>query len=205
MRKIHSEIENPFDNFLYIFVEFLAPYAYKLGFSPDMITTLSVIFSLASIYYLYIHSFGISIFLYIISYFFDCLDGYVARKYNMVSKFGDLYDHISDLVSFIGYNITLYLINPKLFTMFLPIILFFLVGSQIHLAYQELYYNKPSESAALNLLTTLFIIDKKMGKSKIHDIMKYTRYFGVGTLHMSIVCITLIYSNFYSIKYLQPV
>ena len=113
MRKIPSEIENPFDNYIYIFVEFLAPYAYKLGFSPNMITTLSVIFSVASIYYLYIHSFITSIFLYIISYLFDCLDGYVARKYNMVTKFGDLYDHISDVLTFSLYNITLYLINPK--------------------------------------------------------------------------------------------
>ena len=135
--------------------------------------------------------------LYILSYFCDCLDGYVARKYNMVSKFGDMYDHISDVVSFVLYNIVLYLINSRLFFMFLPIILFFLVGAQIHIAYQELYYNKPVESSTLNFLTNAFIYDKHLNKPRKSDIMKYTRYFGIGTLHFVIVCITLVYSNFY--------
>lgn len=198
MRKIGKDIENPFDNFIYLFVEFLAPYAHKLGLSPNMITTLSVIFSCASIYSLYKHRFIVAIILYIISYFCDCLDGYVARKYNMISKFGDLYDHISDTVSFLGYLLILFLINSRLFLMFLPIILFFLVGSQIHLAFQELYYGKPSESVTLNLLTSLIVNGKNMSKQEIHNIMKYTRYFGLGTLHVAIICITLVYSHFYS-------
>ena len=198
MHKIGSEIENPFDNVMYIFVEFLAPYAHKLGLSPNMITTFKVIFSIASIYYLYKHLFIVAIFLYIISYFCDCLDGYVARKYDMVSKFGDLYDHISDVIVFVMYNITLFLINSRLFLMFLPTIIFFLVSSQIHLAFQELYYDKPSESITLNLLTVLFSNSKNMSKREIHNIMKYTRYFGVGTSRLSIICVTLAYYNFYS-------
>ena len=35
---------------------------------------------------------------YFISYFFDVLDGIYAREYNMVSEFGDYYDHIKDIV-----------------------------------------------------------------------------------------------------------
>ena len=197
MRKIDESIENPIDNFIYIFVEIIAPYAHTAGLSPNMITTLSVVFSIISVYYLYNRFFVLASVLYILSYFCDCLDGYVARKYNMISKFGDMYDHISDVVSFVLYNIVLYMINSRLFFMFLPIILFFLVGAQIHLAYQELHYNKPGESSTLNFLTKTFIYDKKLNKSRITDIMKYTRYFGLGTLNLVMVCITLVYSNFY--------
>jgi hypothetical protein len=81
--------------------------------------------------------------------------------------------------------------------MFLPIILVFLVGAQIHIAYQELYYNKPDESSTLNVLTKMFIYDKHLSKPQINDIMKYTRYYGAGTLHLVIVGITMVYSNFY--------
>jgi len=46
------------------------------------------------------NQFALSAFSYLISYMFDCWDGYYARKYNMESKFGDYYDHVSDM--FIG-------------------------------------------------------------------------------------------------------
>jgi phosphatidylglycerophosphate synthase len=111
MRKINSNLENPFDNAIYIIVEYLAPYAHKFGFTPNMITTSSNLFTIIAIYYLLNYYFVVAAILYLISYMFDCLDGYVARKYNMVSIFGDYYDHISDAVKLIAYLGTLYLIN----------------------------------------------------------------------------------------------
>ena len=197
MRKISEDLENPIDNFIYIFVELLAPYAYQVGLTPNMITTLSVLASIISIYYLYMHYFIISIVFYILSYFFDCLDGYVARKYKMISKFGDLYDHISDVISFVGYIATLYIVNSKLLLLFSPIILYILFLSQIHLAYQELYYNKKAESYSLHILTSLFA-SKRVPKNEIINIMKHTRYFGLGTFHFVIVLIVLAYSLFYN-------
>ena len=191
-------MENPIDNIIYIFVELAAPYVHKMGLSPNMITTLSVLCSIISIYYLYQYLFLISIAFYILSYFCDCLDGYVARKYNMISKFGDIYDHVSDVVSFVTYLAILYLINSKIFFMFLPIILFFVIGAQIHIAFQELYFDKPNDSITLQLLTNVFVYDKNMSKPDIRNILKYTRYFGLGTLQFAIVCITMVYYNFYS-------
>ena len=35
-----------------------------------------------------------------VGYFFDCMDGHFARKYNMVTEFGDMYDYITDLSKF---------------------------------------------------------------------------------------------------------
>jgi len=34
----------------------------------------------------------------LIAYLFDCIDGYMARRYKQTSVFGDYYDHISDKV-----------------------------------------------------------------------------------------------------------
>ena len=41
------------------------------------------------------------------AYLFDCLDGQYARAYGMVSKFGDYYDHITDVGSMVGLLVIL--------------------------------------------------------------------------------------------------
>ena len=48
-RKIDNSIECPVDNFLYTIVEILDPIFYKLKFTPNMITTLSLISGLYSV------------------------------------------------------------------------------------------------------------------------------------------------------------
>ena len=98
MRKIQKCHENPLDNILIGISDSLCPLFKKLGFTPNGITTLSLIFGLAAVYALYkgkVWGFAI---LYFISYFFDNMDGHYARKYGMTSKFGDYYDHIKDIV-----------------------------------------------------------------------------------------------------------
>ena len=197
MRKITKEYENPFDNIIYIFVKLAEPIAHKLNLTPNMITTFSVICSIIACYLLYLHYFIFSILFYIFSYFFDCLDGYYARKHNMVTNFGDMYDHISDILAAGVYIIILFTINPFLLLICLPILFYLFIGSLIHLSYQELYYDKPNESFTLNLLPNMFG-RKSTSKSEIHQILKYTRYFGVGTLNLGVVCVVLIYAHFYS-------
>jgi phosphatidylglycerophosphate synthase len=96
MRKIPCDLENPIDNVLYDLSDWMCPFFYKTGHTPNMITTYSLITGVLSCYFLWkghILLFGI---FYAISFFFDCMDGHFARKYNMTSKFGDMYDHIKD-------------------------------------------------------------------------------------------------------------
>lgn len=140
MRKLDAEYENAIDNALIHLSEYLSPYFYELGMTANIITTLSNIFAIITIILLlnnkYIFA-GISL---MISYYFDCMDGYFARKYNMTSVFGDLYDHISDISKTILILGTLYYIDSSKFvTVF---IIFILVGSisLIHLGCQENYY-----------------------------------------------------------------
>jgi len=50
--------------------------------------------------YLLIHkSYKLSALFLMISYYFDMMDGYIARKYDQVTEFGDWFDHISDLIN----------------------------------------------------------------------------------------------------------
>lgn len=177
-RKLENHHENHIDNLIYHIVEFLDPYFYKLNFTPNIITTLSLFTGLLSGYLLYKNNY-LCIPLHIISYILDCSDGYFARKYKMTSQFGDYYDHFSDLTKTSIILVLLYQKNNKnhrISFVILFIVLFCL--AYYHLSLQELIYNK-NESSTLNLLNDNFTLDKNN--------IQYSRYFGTGTVNLIII------------------
>ena len=98
MRKIPEKYENPIDNLLIEVCESSSEFAYNNGFTPNMITTLSNISCIITLIFLLKLKFYIAALFFLISYYFDCMDGYIARKYNQTSPLGDYYDHISDII-----------------------------------------------------------------------------------------------------------
>tara|TARA_Y100000389_G_C17342116_1_gene453930 strand:+ start:170 stop:745 length:576 start_codon:yes stop_codon:yes gene_type:complete len=179
VRKLKEKHDNQIDNLIYNVVEILDPIFYKLNFTPNIITTLSLITGLLSGYYLYKKNL-ICIPLFIISYILDCSDGYFARKYNMTSKFGDFYDHISDIIK---TSIIIYLIyirtKKKYKNKLILLILLLSILMYYHLSLQELIYNKQDDSSSLNLLNNYF----KLNKNNIY----WSKYFGCGTFILIII------------------
>ena len=53
MRKIDSNLENPIDNILIDICDFILPTLKVLNFTPNMLTTISLIFGLLSVYCLF--------------------------------------------------------------------------------------------------------------------------------------------------------
>ena len=100
-RKSDPKYDDPVDFQLINLVEVLGPYFYRMGLSPNVFTTLSLIFAIASCYFLVSRAFIIAGICWFINYFFDCVDGNFARRYNMTSEFGDWYDHISDWITYL--------------------------------------------------------------------------------------------------------
>jgi len=177
MRKITPEQENPIDNINIDICNFLCPFFNTMGFTPNGITTLSLLFGILSIFLLYkgyIISFGIT---YYISYFFDCMDGYYARKYSMVSRGGDLYDHIKDIVVYLLLIIVFWYknrsqpIKNKLLTIIVFILLFLLMSA--HLGCQEKITDN-DQSKSLNFT-------KKLCPGDPDTNIKITKFFGCGT------------------------
>ena len=118
----------------------------------------------------------------------DCLDGYYARKYNMITVFGDQYDHFRDI--FINFTIYV-LIFTKLKTtkqkiFFVVMMILFLLLSFIHLGCQEKIYNTSNNNDFLSPLKFLCINEKNI---------KYTKFFGTGTniLVISLIILMLQY------------
>ena len=97
-RKLPPEMEHPIDNLNINIGASLSPYFKNLNFTPNTLTTISLITGLLSVYYYTQQNYIYSAILFYISYMFDCWDGYYARRYQMISKFGDKYDHIKDVV-----------------------------------------------------------------------------------------------------------
>ena len=193
MRKIHCECDNPFDNILIYISDYMCPFAYKYGFTPNILTTISLLFCVIAGLFILKSYYYLGAFFFLISYYFDCMDGHFARKYNMVTVFGDYYDHIADLSKLFLILFILYYNDYKKFYKILPPLILFLFLASIHIGCQELYYIK-KESNTLQSLTNLCPVNNKNDKHEIENVLYYTRYFGCGTFILFIILIIIYYS-----------
>ena len=179
MSDISVKYSDPFDMILYRISDKLCPYAKTLGMTPNIITTLSNIFFIITIILL-IKSYYISaIFTFIISYYFDCMDGNMARKYKMFSEYGELYDHGSDIIKYIVIIITLIYIDYNKFIIALPFALILIFGGLIRRGCYQLY---TEINDAPTLLLSTKLCPTKENKELMLKIVKYTRFLGGGTL-----------------------
>jgi len=136
VRKIPENLENPIDDLIYHDMDNVSSIFKKYNFTPNMLTTISAFFGLLSIYAICKDKFLSAGIFYFISYYFDCLDGYFARKYDMVTKFGDYYDHVKDIVIFVC--LVYVLIYKKLYSG-LIFLLPFAFLMLVHFGCQEVY------------------------------------------------------------------
>lgn len=178
MRKLPSEQMCPVDQVLYNFAELVAPWFHKQGLTPNDITTLSFITGLMALFELskgnYIHF----TLLYSLSYTLDCLDGFVARKYNMTSVFGDLYDHITDILIQVGLLFTVIkFYHDKINARLILIYLFLVFLTAVHLGCQQCNCES-TKKESLDMLKFL-CPDKRL--------IRYTRFFGTGFFNVAVV------------------
>jgi len=192
MRKIPEEYDNIFDNYLIRLCDILCPYAFSLGLTPNAITTLSNIMCIVSIIFILKGKYYLGALFLLISYYFDCMDGHFARKYDMVTVFGDYYDHISDITKIIAVLITLCYINSRKFLKILPIIIILALLMTVHLGCQELLYNT-DESQTLSLTKNLCPVKKSSNSNEVKNRMVLTKFFGCGTFYIGLLLIIIFY------------
>ena len=144
-------------------------WAKKKNLTPNYLTTCSFISQLVSIYFLY-HKYKFCYsFFYILGYYFDCIDGPMARKYDMVTTFGDWYDHVTDIFCFIVTNY-LYVTKYKLHHHYFIVSLFLvqMYGLINYVGCQESIFNEGLENQKKRsgslYLTTYFVKNKPIEK-----------------------------------------
>lgn len=179
VRKIPPELENPIDNGLIDLAEDLAPLHKQLNMTPNMLTTISLLLAFLSAGLIYNEYYKLGAIVFLSSYFYDILDGHYARKYDMVTRFGDYYDHFADIFKIVLIGFVIYLKSSTHFYLFLIITILFAVLFSIHLGYQEIYYDS-EESETLEYFKIFAQDDPEV-------MLPYTRYVGVGTYIMLVV------------------
>ena len=189
-RKIPKEYENPIDNILYDISNYLNPYYKKLGFTPNTLTTLSIVVTLLGLYLYKKKYIVLGSILFFIGYYFDCADGSYARKYKMETKYGDYYDHIGDVFKIIVLLYLVYSLKLKRNLIYFLVILFSIFGVIffIQMRCQEKYYRMISKLKNLKYIESdTFNYFKPYEKlCPNYKYMNITRWFGAGTTYLLI-------------------
>ncbi len=187
MRKIDKQYENPFDNVLIDLCEKTNEFHKKLNFTPNTLTTLSLLFGLLACVLFQMDIFVLSTICVMVSYFYDCADGNYARKYKMASEFGDMYDHISDMTKTFLLIMLMFMKDINKFKIVFPIIIIFGMLSIAHLGCQEHHYNDSKFGKTLEL-------SKKLCPGDHKESIKYTRFVGTGTFAIVMMLCVLFYT-----------
>ena len=177
--KIPKNLENPIDNWILDICCKLDPIFVKCNMTPNKLTTLSGYFGLLAVYCLYKRIKYLPGIFYFISYMFDNADGQYARRHNMVSKFGDYYDHFKDWSIMFMIFYVLYKRGKK----YISIFIFILSLSASHIGCQENYYrqNNPEKEHSDTLSWCRYFCPFE---NDLEEAMSYTRYFGLGTSNL---------------------
>lgn len=172
LRKVPEHLASPIDNIFYRLSDMICPSMKESGWTPNKITTVGLVFGLISIYLIHTEQYFLGLIFLWLCFFSDCLDGHFARKYDMVTKFGDYYDHFRDIFVVVTIIILIYkkLKSGKKFFVLVTLIFAYLMMVQI--GCQEMNSSFPEHNDCLDIFKRL---------CPNPELIVYTRFFGCGT------------------------
>jgi phosphatidylglycerophosphate synthase len=194
VNKIPEYIDNPIDNILYKIIDTQLDFYKKIGLTPNMITTMSLICGLFSVYLIQNNNYIYGSIFWFLAYYFDCADGKMARKFKMTTTIGDYYDHGSDILKhalmFYVLNNKIKIVEYKNLLVIILIIICILTVIQIGCQEKITRNDKKTESQTLSITEYFVFTDCKTQT-------KFTRYFTPGTITAYLIIVMLILSKKY--------
>lgn len=168
-----------FDDELYNLASYLNPVFYKLNLTPNILTIISIIFGCLCLYNFHINNRIYACIFLFLRHFFDITDGNFARQYKMVSKFGDILDHLGDTIFTIGILVLFFLKNRITLLKITPLLLLINFISINHVSCKQNNFQKNNKSNMLSL------INNCVNKNIVF-------LFNVSTMHI-LICIIILY------------
>ena len=185
VNKIPEYLDNPVDNKIFKHIDMYLPLLNKYNITPNHLTAISLLFGVSASYFLYYDNFLLAGLTWFIAYYFDCADGKMARAYNMVTRFGDYFDHGSDAFKciLIIYVIYLKLKGKKITKLIILIFVLLVINTMLVLSHfgcqekvaRDIRNIKIDEADSLAMTEGFIITD-------CYTQMGYTKYVGSGTL-----------------------
>lgn len=197
VNKLPDISECPVDYCLLKFIDTHLHWYYKLGLTPNMVTTLSIVMGCAAAYAVQQQQYNWGAGLFGLAYYLDCVDGKLARRYNMVTTFGDYYDHFGDMFKF---SLMLYVLYKNQSRPLNSMQQYFKYGVWlltalllVHIGYSETLY-PGNESVTLAPFKYLVQMDPEP-----HQTIQFTKHFGNGTLILFVVCGIILW-DYYKVR-----
>ena len=184
--KVDLKYLHPFESYVYRTLNDNLHYLKPYNITPNHLTTCNIIASIISAHCLYKNNKLLAIIFFVLSYIFDCSDGLYARKYKMVSKFGDYYDHISDFVQYLLYAYILFSkYNLGNYKIVIVALLLYLILHISYLGCMENIYDPKSNDSLSFSKQLCFFNNHKEGVNKL-------KYFGSPT-GLLLICFIILY------------
>lgn len=104
---------------------------------------------------------------FFLGYYFDCLDGFYARKYNACTLFGCWFDHLNDIITTCAF-FALFIYKKMFVTSFFMIVMGFFVLNQVII-----------EEESFNNYTDFFaLVVEALSCFRLFNNNEFMRYFG---------------------------
>ena len=101
--KLPASLECPVDSLLYTIVDPVVDLCHSLGVTPNMVTLGSLMCTVQSLRAFASARTQAALIFWALAYFLDCVDGAEARRYDQETAVGDVADHWSDVLGYLGF------------------------------------------------------------------------------------------------------
>lgn len=185
--KLSPEGENHLDQWLMDLWLPLQPTLWGAGFTPNGLTTLSMLFQFLAVWCLHCGAGGLVFaVLWVVGYAFDVADGQMARLYCEETEFGDWYDHVTDVLAFLALIIVcMHRYRSPLFGALL-VLLFSL--AMMHLGCQQRQLPDDDQHRR----SQDGILDRLRWTCPCRRAIRWTRFFGTGTVCLILVSVVVV-------------
>ncbi len=171
---------------------------------PNIITSIRLILLIPLSFYLSNDEYLLSLIIFLVAGFSDALDGYLAKKFNWVSRFGSILDPIADkalLVITMGILTINQIVSWPLFLCVTLRDIYIISGACFYYKSIGPFDMKPSLISKVNTFAQLLMVTSILVSLGFHPMPKYSIEGLIILVYITVILSTVHYSYVWGKKY----